>query len=121
MKWGYTEREKTISIRLSENEYQKLNNLVEKSGERFKSDFIRKIILMEEVKVKKDKDFEEINKKLDKIINQNSENINNANVDRSIVIALKIISETIGRKADTSDILEIIKNQQQYGFRYLEK
>lgn len=62
------DRNKTLTIRLSDEEFEKLNFLVETSGEKYKSDFIRKLILNEEVKIKKDFYFEEINNKLNKII-----------------------------------------------------
>lgn len=46
------ERNKTITIRFFDQELDKLNFMIEISEEKFKSDFIRKLILNEEVRVK---------------------------------------------------------------------
>lgn len=62
------ERNKTITIRLSDQELNKLNFMVESSGEKFKSDFIRKLILNEEIKVKENFELKKIGDKLDEIL-----------------------------------------------------
>lgn len=62
------ERNKTITIRLSDQELDKLNFMVESSGEKFKSDFIRKLILNEEIKVKENFELKKIDDKLDEIL-----------------------------------------------------
>lgn len=62
------ERNKTITIRLSDQELDKLNLMIESSGEKFKSDFIRKLILNEEVKVKENFEFKKIDDKIDEIL-----------------------------------------------------
>lgn len=45
-------RNKIITIRFFDQELDKLNFMIEISEEKFKSDFIRKLILNEEVRVK---------------------------------------------------------------------
>ena len=42
--------------------------MIEISGEKFKSDFIRKLILNEEVRVQENFEFKKINDKLDEIL-----------------------------------------------------
>lgn len=86
------ERNKTITIRLSDQELDKLNFMVENSGEKFKSDFIRKLILNEEVRVKENFEFKKINDKLDEILkNQTQENNHQKNyLDTNLEIRIEI-------------------------------
>lgn len=119
--WENRERNKTISIRLNRIELNKLNELLSKSDERYKSEFFRKLILNEEINMKKDFEFEKINSKLDKLLAREKLDDHNSKSDGNILKSLKIISQTIGRKATSADILKIIENQYQYGFKYLDK
>lgn len=119
--WENRERNKTISIRLNRIELNKLNELLSKSDERYKSEFFRKLILNEEINMKKDFEFDKINSKLDKLLAREKIDDNNSKSDGDILKSLEIISQTIGRKATSADILKIIENQYQYGFKYLDK
>lgn len=130
--WENRERNKTISIRLNRIELNKLNELLSKSDERYKSEFFRKLILNEEINMKKDfefdkinlkldREFEKANSKLDKLLAGESVDNNNSKSNDDILKSLEIISQTIGRRATSADILKIIENQYQYGFKYLDK
>lgn len=113
------ERNKTITIRLSDQELNKLNFMVESSGEKFKSDFIRKLILNEEIKVKENFELKKIDDKLDEILkNQTKEKkLEDENLKKS----LKLIEEKIGRPGTTEDIFKILFQQKDYLEINLEK
>ena len=113
------ERNKTITIRLSDQELNKLNFMVESSGEKFKSDFIRKLILNEEIKVKENFELKKIDDKLDEILkNQTQEKkLEDENLKKS----LKLIEEKIGRPGTTEDIFKILFQQKDYLEINLEK
>lgn len=108
--WENRERNKTISIRLNRIELNKLNELLSKSDERYKSEFFRKLILNEEINMKKDFEFEKINSKLDKLLAREKLDDNNSKSDVDILKSLEIISQTIDRKATSADILKIIED-----------
>lgn len=116
------ERNKTITIRLSDQELDKLNFMIESSGEKFKSDFIRKLILNEEVKVKENFEFKKINDKLDEIfeilkIQTQEKKLEDENLKKS----LELIEEKIGRPGTTEDIFKILFQQKDYLEINLEK
>lgn len=114
------ERNKTITIRLSNQELDKLNFMVESSGEKFKSDFIRKLILNEEIKVKENFELKKIDDKLDEILkNQTQEK--KLEEDENLKKSLKLIEEKIGRPGTTEDIFKILFQQKDYLEINLEK
>lgn len=114
------ERNKTITIRLSDQELDKLNLMIESSGEKFKSDFIRKLILNEEVRVKENFELKKIDDKLDEILkNQTQEK--KLEEDENLKKSLKLIEEKIGRPGTTEDIFKILFQQKDYLEINLEK
>lgn len=114
------ERNKTITIRLSDQELDKLNFMVESSGEKFKSDFIRKLILNEEVRVKENFEFKKINDKLDEILkNQTQEK--KSEEDENLKKSLELIEKKIGRPGTTEDIFKILFQQKDFLEINLEK
>lgn len=108
--WENRERNKTITIKLNRIELNKLNELLSKSDERYKSEFFRKLILNEEINMKKEFEFDKINSKLDKLLAREKIDDNNSKSDGDILKSLEIISQTIGRKATSADILKIIED-----------
>lgn len=113
------ERNKTITIRLSDQELDKLNLMIESSGEKFKSDFIRKLILNEEVRVKENFEFKKINNKLDEILkNQTQEK---KSEDENLKKSLDLIEEKIGRPGTTEDIFKILFQQKDFLESNLER
>lgn len=113
------ERNKTITIRLSDQELDKLNFMIESSGEKFKSDFIRKLILNEEVRVKENFEFKKINDKLDEILKNQTQEKKSA--DENLKKSLDLIEEKIGRPGTTEDIFKILFQQKDYLEINLEK
>lgn len=114
------ERNKTITIRLSDQELDKLNFMVESSGEKFKSDFIRKLILNEEIKVKENFELKKIDNKLDKIL-KNQIQEKTLEEDENLKKSLELIEEKIGRPGTTEDIFKILFQQKDYLEINLEK